>query len=224
MSSSTLILQVCVALDTGSLAMVCMRLWLRDGIRKHHLSTSPLARWRSPWMIFLSFYSSHQGRLLDHFRIKRDETHEMIVIYLGADPMDAMMQCESIRGAHAKFSYLEMLYQNNLELAGNADSDDLQVTCHRECVLRCFLIFLIGTSIFVDKSVTYFDEAYLKYFINLSAIHEWNLEAACLAYLYSTLSEGSLWTTKQMTGFCTPLTVISISTINIKTTFFYTCY
>ncbi|CAL5208752.1 unnamed protein product [Lathyrus oleraceus] len=61
-----------------------------------------------------------KGKLLDHSRIKRDETQEMMVIYLGAG-MDALMQCESTRGAHAKFSYLRKLYEENLDLV----DDDL---------------------------------------------------------------------------------------------------
>lgn len=69
-------------------------------------------------------------RLLDHSRIKRDEAYEMMVIYLRAGPMDAMMQCESIRGAHAQFSYLEKLYGENLELPNNVDGGELQVTCN----------------------------------------------------------------------------------------------
>lgn len=59
-----------------------------------------------------------------------------MVIYLGVDPMDALMQYESTRGAHAKFYYLETLYQNNLELAQNADNEDLQVIYHKDCALR----------------------------------------------------------------------------------------
>lgn len=97
-----------------------------------------------------------------------------MVIYLGADSTDALMQCESTRGAHSNFCYLETLFQNNLELAESADNNDLQVIYHWECALRCFLLFLVDTSIFVEKSATYVDLAYLKYFINLLVIHEWN--------------------------------------------------
>lgn len=33
---------------------------------------------------------------------------------------------------------------------------------------------MVGTSMFVDKSATYVDVVYLKYFIDLTAIHEYN--------------------------------------------------
>lgn len=116
---------------------------------------------------------SIRGRLLDHSKIKHDEAQEMMVTYLEVDLMDIMMQCERTRGAHAKFSLLEKIYGEKLELTENLDGDELQVTYHRECTLRCFLLFLVGTSIFMDKSETYVDVAYLKYLINLLAIHKW---------------------------------------------------
>lgn len=62
-------------------------------------------------------------RLLDHVRIKRDKAQEMMIIYLGVGPMDTMMQCESTRGAHVIFSYLEKFYGENLELAESVDGD-----------------------------------------------------------------------------------------------------
>lgn len=102
-----------------------------------------------------------RGKLLDHFMIKRDEAHDMMVIYLGANPTDSLMQCESTRGTHVKISYLYKLYEDKLELVNDTDDDDLQVTYHRECALRCYLIFLVGMSVFVEKSVTYVDVAIL---------------------------------------------------------------
>lgn len=65
------------------------------------------------------------GKLLDHSRVKCYEAQEMMVIYLGDDLVDAMMQCESTRSAHAKFSYLKKIYEENLELVYDADDDDL---------------------------------------------------------------------------------------------------
>lgn len=53
----------------------------------------------------------------------------------------------------------------------------------------CYLFFLVDTSMFVDTSATYIDVVYLKYFINLIAIHEYNWGAAYLVYLYSKLGK-----------------------------------
>ncbi|CAL5202261.1 unnamed protein product [Lathyrus oleraceus] len=69
-----------------------------------------------------------RGKLLDHSKIKHDEAQEMMVIYLGVDPMDALIKCESTKDDHANFSYLKKLYEEKLELAKDAKDDDLQVT------------------------------------------------------------------------------------------------
>lgn len=42
----------------------------------------------------MSAASSDQGRLLDHIRIIRDEAVEMMMIYLGDDPEDALYELE----------------------------------------------------------------------------------------------------------------------------------
>lgn len=52
-------------------------------------------------------YLSIRGKLLDHGRISKDETLELIVDYLGVDPEVALTEMERIRGAHAKFKFLK---------------------------------------------------------------------------------------------------------------------
>lgn len=88
-------------------------------------------------------------------------------------------------------------------------SDDMHVEYHWYCALRCYLLFLAGTSMFIDKSATYVDEVYLKYFTDLNAIHEYKLGVTYLVYLCLKMDESYLWKTKQMTRSCTLLTVIS---------------
>lgn len=95
----------------------------------------------------------------------------MMVIYLVADPMDALKQYRSTRCAHVKFSWLETLYKNKLEFDDDADKNDLQVGYRVKHALRCYFSFLVSLSMF-EKSATYIDVAYLKYFINLRVIHK----------------------------------------------------
>lgn len=40
--------------------------------------------------------------------------------------------------------------------------DDAYVACHRHCALKIYFLILIGTNIFMEKSVTYVDGVYLK--------------------------------------------------------------
>lgn len=51
---------------------------------------------------------------------------------------------------------------------------DMQVEHHQTYGLRFYLLFLVGTYMFMDKSATYVDVVYLQYFIDLTTIHEYN--------------------------------------------------
>lgn len=36
----------------------------------------------------------------------------------------------------------------------DVNDDDMQVEYYRQCVFRCYLLFLVDTSMYVDKSTT----------------------------------------------------------------------
>lgn len=59
-----------------------------------------------------------------------------------------------------------------------AEDDDMHIEYHRQCAFMCYLLFLAGTSMFVDTSESYVDVAYLKYLIDLRTVQEYNLEAS----------------------------------------------
>ena len=105
----------------------------------------------------------------------REEAIEMMITHLGADPTKALKEVADTRDVHARFNFfLENLNKDHLQWAKDAEGDDLQVEYHQTCALRCYLLFLIDTSMFVDKSATYIDVVYLQYFIDLTTIHEYN--------------------------------------------------
>lgn len=56
----------------------------------------------------------------------------------------------------------------------NVIGDDMRVECHWCYALRCCFLFLVDTFMFMDKSAVYVDMVYLKYFTDLSVIHEYN--------------------------------------------------
>src|SRR3954462_11031517 len=66
---------------------------------------------------------------------------------------------------------------------------------------------VVGAACFVDESARYVDVTYLRYFMDLDTVHQWNWGAATLTYLYQKLNEASNWRTRQLTGSCTLLTV-----------------
>lgn len=69
-------------------------------------------------------------------------------------------------------------------------SDDAHASYYKVCALRTYFMFLVDTSISTDKSVTYINVVYIKYFMELERINKYNWEASSLAYLYSKLNEG----------------------------------
>lgn len=114
---------------------------------------------------------------------------DLRVTLLGANPGNAPTKESCSRGAHAWFRFLEtLLYRSFVWGFG---------CCWRWCAclvpstlrMRCYILLLVGTPIFLDKSATYINVAYLKYSTNLTATHECNWGAACLVYLYSKLGE-----------------------------------
>lgn len=103
---------------------------------------------------------------------------------------------DETRGCHARFSFLDELYINHLDAVVEVDGDDSQVLHQRTCGLRSYLVYLVGTYIFVDKGVYYADVVYLRYFIDFEHIHEYNWGVAFLVYLCSGLGETFLWKTR----------------------------
>lgn len=100
----------------------------------------------------------------------------MMVTFLGSDWGDAQKEINDTRGCHARFSFLETLCRDHLEATLEEDGDDARVVYHRGCVLRAYLMVLVDMSIFVDKNITYIDVIYLRYYIYLERVHEYNNE------------------------------------------------
>lgn len=76
---------------------------------------------------------------------------------------EAMDEVDKTRGAHTIFVYLKKVYEDALLSAQQADGNDEQVVLHILHALRAYLLYLVGTVIFLDKSATYTDVIYLCY-------------------------------------------------------------
>lgn len=72
-----------------------------------------------------------------------------------------MREFEATRKAQARFRFLEKVYTNELLRAKHTTGDDEHVIQHITYAMRAYLLYLIDTIIFVDKSVTYVDVIYL---------------------------------------------------------------
>lgn len=110
-------------------------------------------------------------RLLNYSIITRPDTLDMMLQYFGADTSDAQQEIEDTRGCHIEFGFQDKVQRYHLDVVVKADDDDTHVVYRRVCALRLYLMYLVGTSIFVDKSVYYVNVVYLRYFIDLEMIH-----------------------------------------------------
>ncbi|CAL5198435.1 unnamed protein product [Lathyrus oleraceus] len=117
-----------------------------------------------------------------------------------------MTKMDRTRGAHARLEFVKKVYTYELQRAEKTKGDDEQERNHIVYAMRAYLLYLLGTMIFVEKSATYTDVIYLLCFEDFERIHEYNCGVACLVYLYSKLSEGCRWKTNQITGSITLLT------------------
>lgn len=88
-------------------------------------------------------YLLTRGRFLDHGRMIKDEVLEMIVEYLGTDPGEVMDELDKTRGAHARFVYLNKVYEDVLLTAQQDDGDDEQVVLYISHALRAYLFYLV---------------------------------------------------------------------------------
>lgn len=147
------------------------------------------------------------GRLLNYSQMSRLDALDMMVTYLGADPGETQIGINATRGVHARFSYLEKLYEYHRVSLMENEGDDKKTLYHRQCAIRSYLMHLVSKTIFLDKSATCIDVVYLTYYIDLERSMR-TKRGIFLDYLYSKLGEACLWKTRELTGSCTLLTVI----------------
>lgn len=74
-------------------------------------------------------------------RFRGGEALKMMVEYLGADPGEAINELDKTKGAHARFVYLEKVYEDALLSEQRVDGDDKQVVLRRSHALRVYLLY-----------------------------------------------------------------------------------
>ncbi|XP_028091890.1 protein MAIN-LIKE 2-like [Camellia sinensis] len=90
------------------------------------------------------------------------------------------------------------------QFAGITDSDPEEAI---ECAARGYLLFMLGCTLFSDKSGTRVPVVYLGLLMDLGFIHTYAWGAAALAFLYRQLRYASRSRVKQIGGYMTLLEV-----------------
>lgn len=118
--------------------------------------------------------SLNQEEILYLGNINRDDALELMVDYLGVNPEAKMTEFEATRGARSRFRFLEKVYTNELLKVVSVVGDDEQVTPHRAYATKAYMLYLVGTTIFMDNGVNYVDVIYQQNFDDFEWIQEYN--------------------------------------------------
>lgn len=98
--------------------------------------------------------------ILAHTSIK-DEGVEWLHNDLGFNSNDALIEIQRARGAHVRFSTLEAQFFSHLNRPIQFDVDDKVKEYHMFYSIRYYLLYLVDTIIFNDKSATYVGVIYV---------------------------------------------------------------
>ncbi|XP_024632214.1 protein MAIN-LIKE 2-like [Medicago truncatula] len=129
---------------------------------------------------------------------------------LGSSTFDARREVKMTKGAHCQFGYLKEIFKERLkeqrDLAAEYGVTE-EVERLRDQAVRIYMLYLVGITIFTDKSQCTVDVVYLKYFRDLDLVSGFSWGAAALAQLYKELNNVARWTCSQVAGYLTLLQV-----------------
>ncbi|XP_057733938.1 serine/threonine-protein phosphatase 7 long form homolog [Arachis stenosperma] len=92
-------------------------------------------------------------------------------------------------------SYIKLAWVRRVRDAEPLDTED---SIRR--YVRCHIFYLLGSTLFADKSTAYAHAKYLPLLRDFDRIHTYSWGSACLAHLYRALCRASRFDTKEMDG------------------------
>ncbi|XP_028053882.1 protein MAIN-LIKE 1-like [Camellia sinensis] len=115
------------------------------------------------------------GRSVSATTLTDQQAHALVVAALGVDDAEAIEELSSARGQSIKLEWLRRKF------SGCKDSDTKESIV---CVAIAYLLFLLGCTLFSDKSGTRVLVVYLQLLMDVTDIHTYAWGVAALAYLY----------------------------------------
>ncbi|XP_057739745.1 protein MAIN-LIKE 1-like [Arachis stenosperma] len=104
--------------------------------------------------------------------------------------------------SHSSKSYIKLGWVRRIK---DAEPLDTEESIRR--YVRCQIFYLLGSTLFTDKSTAYAHAKYLPLLRDFERIHTYSWGSACLAHLYRALCRTSRYDTKEMDG---PLNLLFI--------------
>ncbi|GAU15564.1 hypothetical protein TSUD_46020 [Trifolium subterraneum] len=139
---------------------------------------------------------SIQRKFLNHVKISRPDGAQMLSSYLAIDEGDALDMFATLKGPYLTHSYVQGLFMDYLDAAETAFANNApmhEVMMYRERCVRAFLLFVVGCTIFSNKTSYYLNVVYIQYFADLSSVHEWNWGSAALGWIIIHFPTLSMW-------------------------------
>jgi hypothetical protein len=140
----------------------------------------------------------------------RDEGADMVSSFLGVTPTLVLKLFGELDGPYLKHSFVESIFIDNWGYADKAVVERRpmhEIRLFRERAIQAFLLYLVGCTIFSNKTSYYVEVVYLQFFQDLSTVHEWNWGVAALFHLENYLDHASLAKMTQMAGYMSFLQV-----------------
>jgi len=151
-----------------------------------------------------------EGMLLSHEFITQDDAVDSMVRHLGSDLGDALLEVTHTKGAHFQFSSLRMIFKERMLEQLTLENEygvTQEVRSLRDQAVRTYFLYLVGITLFTDKSQTDVDVVYLRYYKDLDIVVEFSWGAGVLAHLYRELENVARWNCGQVLGYLTLLQI-----------------
>ncbi len=142
--------------------------------------------------------------------MKVDTAKEWLVDYLGVTMEEATAEIALTNSANVRTKWL-----------GHEVYPDRCREGQWDMAARAYLLHLVGSTLFADKSGTRTKVAYLSMFVDLGDVGSYSWGGMALAYMYDQLREASKAMTKQMAGYLTLLQVYFYSINTDKCLVYY---
>jgi len=128
--------------------------------------------------------------MLDHdVVVDQDHGITQMTRLLGMSDAAARVEAKTEYGAHISYVTLKRLYEAHLIKARRLEDPQsreemLESDRRRQWCVRSFLLYLVGSALFTNKTNRHIDLVYLDRVTDLQAIGKWSWGEMTLAYLY----------------------------------------
>ena len=131
-----------------------------------------------------------------HGRMSYQDAHSLLVDHLGVNPNEANDELQQVRGQSVRLEWLRGRFSNISDKDGEDTID---------CAVRAYLLYLLGCTLFTDKSGTRVPIIYLTLLTNLERVRTYAWGVATLSYLYRQLGLATRHEVKQIARYLTLL-------------------